>query len=356
MRMAVNFVKKCLHSGRRRYIFVLVQSHGGVGVNVMKDMAIGMKAHSFFEKEDRCKRVFDGTLRKYGGIWHLCTPGEKQPIVFKNPDDYAFAMTLVAMCAYDCPNVQVITFEIMSNHVHFVLCGSKADVNAFFELFKKRLLRYLTTRYGPTDLTNFKCDKPIAIETVESMRNQICYTNRNNFVVDPDQTPFSYPYGANSYYFMPVAQKQIERRFGDLTLREKRNLIHAREPAYPDDYIITDGYFSPMNYCHVDIGEAVFRDARHYFNKLAKDIEAYREIAAEIGDTIFYTDDELFEVVKRLCKEKYENQRPSLLGKNEKLDLARKLHYDYNADNAKISRMLNLQKTVLDQLFPSRLA
>ena len=319
-----------------------------------KDMAKDVKEHSFFEKEDRCRRVFDWTLRKYGGVWHLCTPGEKQSIVFKNPEDYVFAMTLVAMCAYDCPRVQIITFEIMSNHVHFVLCGNETYVKDFFALFKRRLLRYLTTRYGPTDLTNFVCEKPIPIETLESLRNQICYTNRNNFVVDPNHTPFSYPYGANSYYFTPKAGKQKEGVFGNLTLREKRKLTHTREPAYPDDYIITDGYFSPMNYCRVDIGEAAFRDARHYFNKLAKDIESYKEIAAIIGDSIYYTDDELFDVVRRVCKEKYEGQRPTLLGRNEKTELARMLHYDYNADNEKIKRMLNLPAAYLDQLFPTR--
>ena len=320
----------------------------------MLDKAMEVKEHSYHEKEDRCRRVFEGTVRKYGGVWHLCTPGEKQPIVFKNPKDYVFAMTLVAMCAYDCPNVQVITFELMSNHVHFVLCGSEADVKAFFAMFKKRLLRYLTTQYGPTDLSHFDCKKPIAIETLESLRNQICYTNRNNFVVDHSQTPFSFPYGANSYYFLPIAKRRMGGRFGDLTLREKRNLIHAREPSYPDDYVIIDGYLSPMNYCRVDIGEAVFRDAWHYFNKMAKDIEAYREIAAIIGDSIFYTDDELYDVINRICRDKYGSQRPSLLGKDEKMELVRKLHYDYNADNAKISRLLRLPKTHVDQLFPSR--
>lgn len=317
-------------------------------------MAKIVKEHSYFEKKDRCERVFEWTIQRYGGVWHLCTPGEKQPIIFKNPEDYEFAMTLVAMCAYDCPNVQVITFELMSNHVHFILCGSESDVMAFFTLFRKRLLRYLTTRYGPTDLSNFVCEKPIPIETVESLRNQICYTNRNNYVVDPDQTPFSYPYGANSYYFMPGAKRLNGKRFGDLTLRGKRSLIHARETDYPAEYVITDGYFSPMNYCRLDLGEAVFLDARHYFNKLAKDIESYREIAAIVGDSIYYTDDDLFEVVKRICNDNYAGQRPKLLAKNEKIELARKLHYDYNADNAKISRLLKLPKTVVDQLFPSK--
>ena len=316
-------------------------------------MAKEMKEHSFFEKEDRCRRVFEGTVREYGGVWHLCTPGEKQPLVFKRPEDNVFSMTLVAMCAYDCPSVQVITFEIMSNHVHFVLCGSETDVMAFFDLFKKRLRRYLIGKGDRTDLTHFTCEKPIPIKTLESMRNQICYTNRNNFVVDPGHTPFSYPYGANGYYFLPRIRNLKDSLFSEMTLREKRNLIHAREPSYPEDYIITDGYFSPANYCRFDIGEAVYRDARHYFNHLAKGIESYREIAASVGDSIYYTDDELFDVVRRICKEKYEGRRPTLLGKNEKLELARKLHFDYNADNAKISRMLNIAPSILDQLFPS---
>lgn len=315
-------------------------------------MAATAKEHSFFEKEDRCRQVFDWTVGKYGGVWHMCTPGEKQPIIFKNTEDFKYAMTLVAMCAYDCPKVKVITFEIMSNHVHFVLCGLESEVLTFFALFKKRLQRYLSERGERTDLTYFSCKKPIPVETLESLRNQICYTNRNNFVVDPCQTPFSYPYGANSYFFTPKAKTQKDKLFGDLTLRDKRNLIHAREPNYPESFSITDGFFSPMNYCRIDIGEAVFRDARHYFNKLSKDIEAYRDIAATVGESIFYTDDELFDVLRRICREKYAGQRPTLLGKNEKMELARMLHYDYNADNAKIMRMLNLPIAVLDQLFP----
>jgi hypothetical protein len=262
-------------------------------------------------------------------------------------------MTLVAMCAYDCPNVQVITFEIMSNHVHFILCGSESDVMAFFGMFRKRLQRYCSARDERTDLTYFQCEKPIPVKTLDSMRNQICYTNRNNFVVDPGHTPFSYPYGANSCYFMPMIRERKHRLFGDLTLREKRNLIHAREPVYPEEYIVVDGYFSPANFCRFDIGEAVFRDPRHYFNLLAKGVESYREVAALVGDAIYYTDDELFDVVRRICKEKYEGQRPTLLGKNAKLELARMLHFNYNADNAKIVRMLNLAPSILDQLFPS---
>lgn len=352
--MASTLWRKDLLSGVSRCIFVLSRAAVALEVKVMTDMAKDVKEHSFYEKEDRCGRVFALTIRQYGGVWHLCTPGEKQPIIFKDPEDYVFTMTLMAMCAFDCPSVQVITFIIMSNHIHVVLCGSEADVLAFFAMFKRRLQRYLAEKRQRTDLSNFSCEKPIPIQTLESLRNQICYTNRNNFVVDPGQTPFSYPYGANAYYFMPAVQKWKDACFGDLTLREKRRLVHAREVGYPESFVVTNGYFSPISFCRLDIGEGVFRDARHYFNHLAKNVESYRDIAKVFGDSVFYTDDELNDVVKRICKEKHAGQRPSLLGKNEKIELARLLRYDYNADNAKIMRMLSLPMAVLNQLFPSR--
>ena len=308
--------------------------------------------HTFFEKEDRCKRVFQMTLRQYKSIWHLCTPGEKQAKIFKKNEDYKFAMTLVAMCAYDCPGVQIITFELMSNHVHFVLCGTEVEVLAFFDLFKRRLRLYLAKNRDRTNLTHFCCDNPIAITTLESLRNQIGYTNRNNFVVDPDQTPFTFPYGANSYFFHPLAKERPYSLYADLSILKKRAFVHSKAIDYPDSFQIVDGYFSPMNYCRIDIGEGVFRDARHYFHKLSKEIESYKEIAAVLGDAIYYTDDELGDVVYRICKEKYNGQRATLLGKNDKLDLARKLHFDYNADNAKIHRLTGLSPETLRALFP----
>ena len=312
------------------------------------------KEHSYFEKEDRCLRVFRAALRKYGGIWHLCTPGGKQSLIFRKEEDFVFGMTLVAMCAYDCPDVQIITFELMGNHVHFVLCGSEADVLAFFALFKQRLRKYLVKKGDRTDLSHFACEKPIPVETVESLRNQIGYTNRNYFVVNPDHTPFTYPYGANSYYFLPIAKERQHSRFGELNILKKRAFVHSKAIAYPDSFTIVDGFFSPMNYCRFDIGEGVFRDARHYFHKLSKEIESYREIAATLGDSLFYSDDELSDVVHRICREKYAGQRAVLLNKHEKMELARTLHFDYNAGNASIHRLLNLSLETLQALFPLR--
>lgn len=311
-------------------------------------------ARSFSDKENRCRKVFEWTQRKYGPVWHLCTPGHLQQVIFRKKEHYAYGMTLVAMCAFNSPGVKIITFELMSNHVHFVLCGNREQVLAFFTLFKRRLTRYFSSVGEKVNLTHFECNEPILIDTLESLRNQICYTNRNNFVIDPDHTPFTYPYGANSYFFQPLAKKRKDFCFGDLTERSKRALLHSRSTDYPAEYIITDDYISPVNYCRLDIGEGVFRDARHYFHKISKNVESYKDIAETLGDTVYYTDDELNDVVYRICRERFGGQRPGILPNNDRIELARTLHFDYNADNAKIVRLIGLPRTVVDELFPLR--
>ena len=316
--------------------------------------AIAPESRSFSDKENNCKFVFQQTINHYGGFYHLCTPGEKQSVIFRNAEDYAYMMTLVAICACAFPNLQIVTFEIMSNHIHIILCGEVEEILAFFSLLKQRLKRYFAERRTTVDLICFDCKQPIPILTLDSLRNQIAYVDRNNFVVDPDQTPFSYPFGANCYYFTPAAKRYSDGRFGDLPILEKRAFLHSRNIDYPGDWKMTDGYVSPASYVRFDIGEGVFRDARHYFYKVSRDIESYKEVAELLGDSVYYTDDELIAVIYRLCRDDYQTEKPMLLSSSQKMELARRLHFDYNADNKKIARLLKMNPYVLDEMFPLR--
>lgn len=263
-------------------------------------------------------------------------------------------MNLVAVCAHSFPAVQIVTFEVMSNHLHLLACGHMDEITAYFELLGKKLRLYFIRRGEKVDLKRFECANLIAAETLDSCRNQIVYINRNNYVVDPDQTPFSYPFGANSYYFTPANKQHSEGTFGQLNKLDRRQLLHAREIDYPETWIMQSGFISPVNYVRLDIGEGMFRDARHYFHKVSRDVESYREIAAQLGETIYYTDDELISVVFRICRQSYDIATPALLPASAKIDIARTLHFDYNADNGKIARLLKLERAAIDALFPLR--
>ena len=308
--------------------------------------------HSFLEKESNCKELFNKALYSYGAFLHLHTP-EDHPVIFIDDKAYRAAMTIVAMCAHDCQDIKILTFELMSNHVHFVLCGVNDACLRFFVLFKDRLKKYFNSRKLSVDLSGFE-PKTVSIGTLESLRNQIGYTNRNNFVVNALFTPFSYPYGAGNCYFLPVNHNRADTRFGALTFREKRALLHSHRMDYPAEFAIIDGYISPASCCAVSFGEHLFRDARHYFFKISREIEGYKEIAEVLGESIFYTDDELNAVLYKICKDEYGVQRATLLPQKDKLELARQLHFDYNADNGKIARLLKLSPSLVNSIYPLR--
>ena len=224
----------------------------------------------------------------------------------------------------------------------------------FFDMLYKKLRFNLKKEGNTVSLRHFGNAKLIPVESLESVRNQIVYINRNNYVVDPNQTPFSYPFGANSFYFSPVAKRYSNGSFGELFIHDRRKLVRSKEIDYPEAWILYDGYISPVNYVRLDIGEGLFRDARHYFHKISRDIESYKEIAAQLGDSIYYTDDELIAVVYRICNQDYNGNKPALLSTKAKQELARTLHFDYNADNEKIARLLKLDKNIVDEQFPFR--
>ena len=304
------------------------------------------RALSFHEAESRCEFVF----RENGPYFHLCTPGEQTEILFEDEEDFRFAMNLAAFCTWQLPEVTILTFEIMGNHLHVVMSGEEGRLLAWFDLFKRRLKRYFMDKGLVKDLSSFKASL-FPIDNLETLRNTLAYVNRNGYLVDARYTPFSYPWGANRFFFHPDLSHLQTTRYEDLTFREKRRLFRSHAIDYPDDHLIMDGYILPSSFCNLTLAESMFQSARSYFFLLSRNVEAYRSIASQLGDLVFYTDDELFLVVRQLCKDTYGISRPSTLSKEAKWDIARKMHFDYQAGNKQIQRILRLEEREIAALF-----
>lgn len=80
-----------------------------------------MKKISYAESERMCEATFRGC----GAWWHLYTAGKMSSILFVDDDDYRYAMNLLARCHKETGSITIVAFEIMSNHIHIVLCGSE---------------------------------------------------------------------------------------------------------------------------------------------------------------------------------------------------------------------------------------
>lgn len=287
-----------------------------------------------------------------GPIWHLCTPGEFVGVIFKDRDDYVFGMNLVALCAANfTPQLKILTFQIMSNHLHFVIECEEPAIGEFFTFLKKRLQRYLANSGYLGSLSGF-VPNYFRINESRYLQNVIVYVNRNGYLVDRQSTPLTYEWGANRFFFNKFTHNELVVNVGQLSLEKRRAMFKSRNFEIPADYIVTQGYISPLSYCHITLAESFFKDANHYFHLSSRQIESYSSIAKELGDKVTYTDYEIYSAIMSLCIRRYEVKNPSLLDKDAKIEVAKIMHFDYNASNKQIKRVLRLDENVIESLFP----
>ena len=296
------------------------------------------------------ERLCTATFKSGGPYWHAYTSGKETPILFADDDDFSFVMNVIAQAKAEVPAVNIFAFEVMNNHLHFVLAAERESVECFWAYIHRRVKRRIS-RIIKTRLFL----KPI--EDLTSLRNNIVYTHRNGYVANPDYTPFSYPWGTGRYYFLDHPQGVA---FQQLSLREKRASFHCRTVQLPPDWQMltlpvseeSRYYVSPSSYCETVFGMSLFRNAHHYFLMVSKNVEAYSGIAGEIDDGEFLTDGELFSHLLGVVRNNYHQVSLKDLTNAQKLDLARTLRFEYHSSNGQIRRLLGLSQFEVDSLFP----
>ena len=268
-------------------------------------------------------------------------------------EDFKTAMTALAVAAVLFKKVRIITFELMSNHIHIILNGKAEDCLELFERFKARLRRILKTNGRIINWDAFKADI-LPIETLNALRNEIIYANRNAFVANPQFTPFNYPWGGGCAFFQPYFNRLPAISLRELGFNKARELTHFREIRLIEDLkFFGDIVFIP-SFCRTDIGESMFRDARSYFNSLTRNAEAFSQIAQRLKDSVFLTDEEMYAAATMYAENTYGNRQLSLLNPEQKIQLSKELHFKYNASNQQIRRLLKLDIGILNELFPQQ--
>ena len=307
---------------------------------------------SFYDMEAICLRNFEISVEANGPFWHVCTPGQLSEIIFTEPDDYRFAVSNIAISAAET-GVRIITDQIMSNHIHVLVQGSRAQCMSFMHVYSYRLKKYLDRKERYISLKDFRCDNPIPITDYKMARNEIVYINRNGYVADYRYTPFNYPWGSGSLYFNPYAKAIEGIPYKDIPYLEKRALTFRRVSDMPEGFRVRNGMILPASYCDYRFGESLFNSAHQYFSMLSKNYESYSEEAKRLGDSCPMADEEVYSIAKMLSIRDYDIKQPSLLPLEAKLKIARHLHFDYHVDNGQIRRILKLALSDINTLFPS---
>lgn len=331
-------------------------------------------SREFFELERICEYYF----QEMGPFWHLYTDGRICDIIFVDDDDFTFAMDLIAWCADRLPVLKIFTFILMTNHIHIVLAGEKQIAEQFFPLFHKKLRRHYKTRNRPFDFSTFK-EELDPIESLEALRSEIAYVNRNAYVVDIKITPYNYKWSTVSFFFNPMLDYLPVVKFNTLTRDLRRKILCTKEIEMSDriNIIISNAgtpasadrradsskaskkiyadmnlvFIDPRSYCSVKEAELFFRNAHHYYQCLTKYHEAFSKISKRLGDKSFTADTEMYSVVNVLSL-KMHNHKLTLATPSQKIELAKIMHFDYQATNSQIKRILKLEPSIVEALFP----
>lgn len=299
-----------------------------------------MNRAEFYDRENLCQYYFD----KLGCTYHLCTP-ENHPLIFRNSEEFKIGMNLMGIAAKAHPNVKILTFELMSNHMHQIIGSRRECIENWFASLKTLISKCLPD----TDLSGFDINVH-EIETLENLRNAIAYANRNGSVIDSNVCPYTYPWGANRYFFNPEAKARYEEQKRKASNSFIRESSQSRKYDHIKDLYLVDDYISPMSFCSIVDGENLFRDTRHYFTKVSRHIESYSEIAKIIGEQIYYTDDDLFSITRTMADKNYNCKIPSQLSNKQKIEMAKTLRREYNAGIKQIQRMLKIDTNILQAI------
>ena len=285
-------------------------------------------------------------------IWHLCTDGESQCLIYRDTEEMKQGMNLVGLSVCKFLNtVSLFTFTLMNNHMHFIIQGKREEVDTFFTYYHRNLRRILIRQGRISDIPKPKYTL-LQITTESQLMNTIAYVNRNGYVINPNVTQFSYEWGANRYFFNTTQTYEEKKLLCKMHKREKIKFFHTHDIDFPSNWYLTNGYISPLCYCKIAECEMLFRNAHHYCWLITRNVESFKEIAEKVGDKIFYTDEELYTATLQFCNKNFKNIKITTLDKNEKIQTAKHLRFNFNANNRQISRMLKLPEQLVDELFP----
>ena len=153
-------------------------------------------------------------------------------------------------------------------------------------------------------------------------------------------------------YFSPVVDLVSTKSVPEVGICRVRELTHYRDVYDLMSLKFIGDVPFVSSFCRIDLGERMFQDPRSYFNLLTRNAESFSQIASRLKDSIFLTDDELFVIAVKCAAEDY-STKLSLLTHEQKIQLARKLHYQYKTSNQLLRRVLKLDISVLNEMFPT---
>ncbi len=278
-------------------------------------------------------------------FFHICSDGNKLDWLFKDDADFIAGVNRIAICM-SCLNAEIYSYILMDNHIHILLYGSSSICKEFINKYKLLTGKWARDKYGYAELANDFIVQSIKINSLEHLLNVLAYIDRNIINTNYPYLASEYQWGSAKYLFKE--RGSIDRKFlSDLSIKEKKLTLHTHM-ILPDTWsILPNGMICPDCFVSYEKVENLFQTSRRYLFYLSKKVEGTVESEMLYGARNYIVDKELRVIAKELVKKLYGEDDYKLLDIGSRLQLAKKLKYDYLATTKQISRVIGVSIEIL---------
>ena len=276
----------------------------------------------------------DGRSKDY---WLVTTEHLKEGLWFRDDDDYKVGMNYVAVLSFVL-GVTVLSFTLMSNHVHFVLYCTKDDARLFIDAFKKNCSRFISKKYGIREaLRRNKVDIQRINPDDESFQWAVAYVEMNPVAANICLHPSAYRWGTGRSFFRVSPPKAV--RLGSLSINAARRLLHSKQ-SLPSDWLVgEDGYILPESYVPVKLVESIFKTPRRMNYYLQNSSKAKRRRELQENELPSFRDQVLYAAIPDLCRSLFGKNDASDLNDEQRQELVRQIRRRFSADIHQIVRV-----------------
>ena len=274
-------------------------------------------------------------------FWLVTTDHLEDGLWFRDEKDFIVAMNLVAVMALG-GKVSILAFILMSNHLHFVLEGSREDALRFINSFKRRYSMYLRRKYGVKEfLRENDVDMMPVPQEPEALERVIAYVQMNCVAANICSHPSQYPWGTGSVFFNPAKPSGIT--IGSLSKRACKRMIHSDFDALPKEWrICGEGYISPREYVAVQTVEDIFRSPKRLNYFLMSSSKAKKRIELSEEHLPAFRDQTILAVFPDLCASMFGKKSYEELTSEEQTECIRQIKYRFSANVNQIARICGI--------------
>lgn len=261
---------------------------------------------------------------------------------FKDNDDFKVGMNMVAVQA-SLSDIFILAFILMSNHVHFIVYGTKEEAKEFIKRYKARYSQYYCRKWGVKEFLRLNyADVKLVPDTPDTLERAIAYVLMNCVAAKICSYPTQYPWGCGRCFFNADSIRNC-RRVKDFSKRALAKLLHSDVNGLPGEWIISDsGYVLPESYIQVDQVERLFRTPNRldYFLRTSSKAKKVLEMSEEAMPS--FKDQIILSAVPDLCQSLFQKYGFNDLNESERTEVLRQLKYRFSASPNQLSRVCGL--------------